>query len=184
MRIFEIKLRQEEDFKPLREIFSENNEKYLFSYLQRLTGEQIKSHLNKEIFPFYAQILSRARLVFKQNLPQKVQDNLVLIEEVFANSSFSTNVQSGNMSEIIGLISEIDETTILKTDILGDAIESSLSETGGTQDIGLYRTPEHIRQMMVAITNPTFDDIIYDPACGTGGFLFDAYHYCIEKVTK
>ncbi|MGC9093584.1 MAG: N-6 DNA methylase, partial [Bacteroidota bacterium] len=184
LRIFEIRLKAEEDFKPLREIFSGDNEKYLFSYLQRLTGEQIKSHLNKEIFPFYAQILSRARQVFKQNLPQKVQDNLVLIEEVFANSSFTTNVQSGNMSEIIGLISEIDETTILKTDILGDAIESSLSETGGTQDIGLYRTPEHIRQMMVAITNPTFDDTIFDPACGTGGFLFDAYHYCIEKVTK
>jgi len=184
LRIFEIKLRQDKEFKPLREIFSGDNDKYLFSYLQRLTGEQIKSHLNKELFPFYAQILSRARQAFKDNLPQKVQDNLVLIEEVFANSSFTTNVQSGNMSEIIGLISEIDETTILKTDILGDAIESALSETGGTQDIGLYRTPEHIRQMMVAITNPTFDDTIYDPACGTGGFLFDAYHYCIEKIIK
>jgi len=184
LRIFEIKLRNDLEFKPLREIFSGDNDKYLFSYLQRLTGEQIKSHLNKEIFPFYAQILSKARNAFENNLPQKVLDNLVLIEEVFANSSFTTNVQSGNMSEIIGLISEIDETTILKTDILGDAIESALSETGGTQDIGLYRTPEHIRQMMVAITDPTFDDIIFDPACGTGGFLFDAYHYCIEKITQ
>jgi len=184
LRIFEIKVRQDENFEPLRKIFAGDNDKYLFSYLQRLTGEQIKSHLNKEIFPFYARILTSARKVFKNNLQQKVQDNLILIEEVFRNSSFTTNVQSGNMSEIIGLISEIDENTILKTDILGDAIESALSETGGTQDIGLYRTPEHIRQMMVAITNPTFDDIIYDPACGTGGFLFDAYHYCIEKVTK
>jgi len=184
LRIFEIKIRSDLEFKPLREIFSGNNDKYLFSYLQRLTGEQIKSHLNKEIFPFYAQILSKTKHVFKDNLPQKVLDNLVLIEEVFANSSFTTNVQSGNMSEIIGLISEIDEITILKTDILGDAIESALSETGGTQDIGLYRTPDHIRQMMVAITDPTFDDIIFDPACGTGGFLFDVYHYCIEKIRK
>jgi len=62
LRIFEIKLRQDENFRPLREIFSADNDKYLFSYLQRLTGEQIKSHLNKEIFPFYAQILSRARV--------------------------------------------------------------------------------------------------------------------------
>ena len=37
---------------------------------------------------------------------------------------------------------------------------------------------------MVAIAAPSFDDIIFDPACGTGGFLFDAYHYCIEKITK
>lgn len=184
LRIFEIKLRQDKNFNPLRKLFEDEGYKFLFSYLLSLPGEQIKSHLNKNIFPFYSQILSKARKVFKGNLPQKVQDNLVLIEEVFANSSFSTNVQSGNMTEIIGLVSEIDEATILKTDILGDAIESALSETGGTQDIGLYRTPEHIRQMVVAMAGPTFYDIIFDPACGTGGFLFDAYHYCLEKVTK
>jgi len=184
LRIFEIKLRQDKNFKPLRKLFEDEGYQFLFSYLLSLPGEQIKSHLNKNIFPFYSQILSKARKVFKENLPQKVQDNLVLIEEVFANSSFSTNVQSGNMTEIIGLVSEIDETAILKTDILGDTIESALSETGGTQDIGLYRTPEHIRQMMVAMADPTFYDTIFDPACGTGGFLFDAYHYCLEKVIK
>jgi len=185
LRIFEIKLRHEKEFKPLRKLFGGENYKLLFSYLQSLTGEQIKTHLNSVIFPFYGRILVEARKVFKdENLPQKVQDHLVLVEEVFANSSFTTNVQSGNMHEIIGLVAEIDENTILKTDILGDAIESALSETGGTQDIGLYRTPDHIRQMMVAMADPTFEDIIYDPACGTGGFLFDAYHYVLEKVTK
>jgi len=145
LRIFEIKLKREDTFRPLRKLFDGENYRLLFSYLVSLPGEQIKSHLNKEIFPFYAQILSHARRVFKKNLPQKVQDSLVLIEEVFANSSFSTNVQSGNMTEIIGLVSEIDEAAILKTDLLGDAIESALSETGGTQDIGLHRTPDHIR---------------------------------------
>lgn len=184
LRIFEIKVRQDDDFKSLRKLFEGENYHFLFSHLLNLTGDQIRSHLNKDIFPFYAQILSQARKVFERNLPQKVQDNLVLIEEVFANSSFSTNVQSGNIKEIIGLIADINETAILKTDILGDAIESALSEQGGTQEIGLYRTPEHIRQMMVAITDPTFNDTIFDPACGTGGFLFDAYHYVLEKVTK
>ena len=185
LRIFEIKLRQEGEFKPLRKLFEGDKYKLLFSYLQSLTGEQIKAYLNSVIFPFYGRILAEARKVFKdENLPQKVQDHLVLVEEVFANSSFTTNVQSGNMHEIIGLVAEIDENTILKTDILGDAIESALSETGGTQDIGLYRTPDHIRQMMVAMADPNFEDTIYDPACGTGGFLFDAYHYVLEKVTK
>ena len=184
LRIFEIKLKQDKEFIPLRGLFEGENYQLLFSHLLSIPGEQIKLHLNRNIFPFYSQILSKARNVFKENLPQKVKDNLVLVEEVFANSSFSTNVQSGNMTEIIGLISDIEEETILKTDILGDAIESALSETGGTQDIGLFRTPEHIRQMMVAIADPTFEDIIFDPACGTGGFLFDAYHYVLEKLTK
>jgi type I restriction-modification system DNA methylase subunit len=184
LRIFEIKLRHDKDFHSLRKLFEGENYNLIFSHLLSLTGEQIKSHLNKNIFPYYSSIISRARQVFTGNLPQKVQDQLILIEEVFANSSFTTNVQSGNLSEIIGFVSNIDENVILKTDILGDAIESALSETGGTQDIGLYRTPEHIRQMMVAMVNPDFTDTIFDPACGTGGFLFDSYQYVLEKVTK
>jgi type I restriction-modification system DNA methylase subunit/restriction endonuclease S subunit len=88
------------------------------------------------------------------------------------------------MSEVIGLIAEIDEKRILSTDLLGDAIESALSETGGTKDIGLYRTPDHIRQMIVALVDPDFADVIFDPACGTGGFLFDAFQYVLEKVTR
>ena len=65
---------------------------------------------------------------------------------------------------------------------MGDAIESALSETGGTKDLGLYRTPTHIRQMMVKMVDPNFNDSIFDPACGTAGFLFDAYEYVIEKA--
>jgi type I restriction enzyme M protein len=184
LRIFEVKLKQDETFQNLRKLFEEDNYKLLFSYLQSLTGEQILAELNQRFFPFYAAIISKARHVFEGNLPQKVQDQLVLIEEVFANSSFTANVKGGMMSEVIGLIAEIDEKRILSTDLLGDAIESALSETGGTKDIGLYRTPDHIRQMIVALVDPDFSDVIFDPACGTGGFLFDAFQYVLEKVTR
>jgi type I restriction-modification system DNA methylase subunit len=110
-------------------------------------------------------------------LSQKVQDQLVLIAEVFKNSNFTNNVKSGNLQEVLGLVGELDEERLLKTDLLGDAIESALSETGGTKDIGLHRTPDHIRHFMVALTAPTFDDTIYDPACGTAGFLFDSFGF-------
>ncbi|OGK12362.1 hypothetical protein A2859_05605 [Candidatus Roizmanbacteria bacterium RIFCSPHIGHO2_01_FULL_37_16b] len=184
LRIFEVKVKRDDTFAPLRKLFAKDNYHLLFSHLLSLTGDQVKEHLNKNIFPFYSLLLSKSREIFPQNLPQKVQDQLVLIEEVFTNSSFTTNVQSGNMAEIISLIAQIDEERVLKTDLLGDTIESALSETGGTRDIGLYRTPDHIRQMMVAMVDPDFSDIIFDPACGTGGFLFDAYQYVLEKATK
>ena len=75
--------------------------------------------------------MSHARKVYKKtNLSQKVLDQLVLIEEVFKNSNFTNNVKSGNLQEIISLVSEINEERLLKTDLLGDAIESALSETG------------------------------------------------------
>jgi len=127
--------------------------------------------------------MQSARKVFKGNLPQKVQDQLVLIEEVFSNSNFTNNVNSGNLGEVISIVAnDIEETRLLKTDLLGDAIESALSETGGTKDVGLFRTPSHIRQFMTALIEPTFDDLIFDPACGTGGFLFDAFEFVMRRA--
>jgi type I restriction-modification system DNA methylase subunit len=196
LRIFETKIKQDDEFKPLRKLFSadyvwknpktgieETNENRLFSYLPTVSNEQILSELNDNFFPFYSSILHSARLVFEGNLPQKVQDQLVLIEEVFSNSNFTNNVNSGNLGEVISIVAnDIEEARLLKTDLLGDAIESALSETGGTKDVGLFRTPDHIRQFMTAIIEPTFDDLIFDPACGTGGFLFDAFEFVMRRV--
>ncbi len=196
LRIFETRIKQDDEFKPLRELFStdykwqnpktgkeESNENRLFSYLPSVSNDQILSELNDNFFPFYSTILQSARKVFKGNLPQKVQDQLVLIEEVFSNSNFTNNVNSGNLGEVINIVAnDIEETRLLKTDLLGDAIESALSETGGTKDVGLFRTPDHVRQFMTALIEPTFDDIIFDPACGTGGFLFDAFEFVMRRV--
>ncbi len=184
LRIFETKIKQDKAFNPLRKLFDGENYRLLFSHLLSLTGEQILSELNKNVFPFYSTILTKTRKVITGNLPTKMQDQLVLMEEVFANSNFTNNVKGGVIAEVIGLVNEIDEKWILKTDLLGDAIESALSETGGTKDLGLYRTPTHIRQMMVKMVDPNFNDSIFDPACGTAGFLFDAYEYVIEKAKQ
>jgi type I restriction-modification system DNA methylase subunit len=191
LRIFEAKVKQDEEFKPLRNLFAsdykwknpktgkeESNENRLFSYLTTVSNEQILLELNDNFFPFYSTILQSARRVFTGNLPQKVQDQLVLIEEVFSNSNFSNNVNSGNLGEVISIIAnDIEEARLLKTDLLGDAIESALSETGGTKDIGLFRTPDHVRQFMTAIIEPSFDDLIFDPACGSGNFLLYAFDF-------
>ncbi|MEW6049531.1 MAG: N-6 DNA methylase [Candidatus Zixiibacteriota bacterium] len=184
LRIFEAKLKQDEEFKPLRNLFKGERYRLLFSHLLSLTGDQVLAELNKSSFPFYATILTKSRDVIKGNLPTKIQDQLVLMEEVFANSNFTNNVKGGVIAEVIGLVHEIEEQRILRTDLLGDAIESALSETGGTQALGLYRTPDHIRRMMIEMVDPDFTDTIFDPACGTAGFLFDAYEYVIEKARK
>lgn len=196
LRIFEAKLKKDDEFKQLRKLFTpdyrwqnpktgkeESNENRLFSYLSTVSNEQIISELNDNFFPFYSTILQNARQVYTANLPQKVQDQLVLIEEVFSNSNFTNNVNSGNLGEVISIVTnDIDEDRLLKTDLLGDAIESALSETGGTKDIGLYRTPDHVRQFMTALVEPTFADTIFDPACGTGGFLFDAFEFVMRRI--
>ena len=174
LRIFETKIKQDDEFKPLRKLFSSNykwknpktgneesNENRLFSFLPTVSNNQILTELNDNFFPFYSSIMNSARQVFNGNLPQKVQDQLVLIEEVFSNSNFTNNVNSGNLGEVISIVAnDIEESRLLKTDLLGDAIESALSETGGTKDVDLFRTPDHIRQFMTALVEPDFDDII------------------------
>ncbi|MDP2786489.1 MAG: N-6 DNA methylase [Pseudomonadota bacterium] len=184
LRIFEVKLVQDPDFTQLRAAFAGYNEALLFSSLLGLPNEQILPTLNSRFFPFYARILSEARKVWRGNLSTKVQDQLVLIEEVFSNSNFTNNVTSGNMGEIIGLVAELDSERLLKTDLLGDAIESALSETGGTKDIGLHRTPDHIRHFMVGLVAPTFQSRLFDPAVGTGGFMFDSFEYVLEGIYR
>ena len=194
LRIFEVKLTQDPEFTQLRDLFRPNpdakdeaerdRDKLLFSSLLSLANEQILPALNQKLFPFYDRILSEARKVWKGNLSTKVQDQMVLIEEVFSNSNFSNNVTSGNMAEIIGLVADLDKDRLLKTDLLGDAIESALSETGGTKVIGLHHTPDHIRQFMVGLAARAFADFIFDPTVGTGGFMFDSFEYVMQGVSQ
>ncbi len=182
LRIFNVKLKRDDDFMELRKLFSGKNENMLFSSLSNIPNDSLLSELNDNLFPFYAHILAHAKEVCTKNLGQKLQDQLVLMEEVFRNSNFTNNVKSGKLQEILSLVAELDEDRLLETDLLGDAIESALSETGGTKDIGLYRTPDHVRQFMVGLVDPDYSDEIFDPACGTAGFLFDAFGYVLGRT--
>ncbi len=183
LRIFEVKLRRDGEFAVLRQLFmGAEEQKRLFTYMKTIDSTSITSVLNSIHFPFYGNIVTEVGKKIKSTeLSPKVMDELVLIQSVFSNSNFTNNVIGGNLQEVIAEVSSIDEAMLVKTDLLGDAIESALSETGGTKDIGLYRTPDHIRQFMVGLIEPTINDLIMDPACGTGGFLFDSYEYTLAR---
>ncbi len=64
-------------------------------------------------------------------------------------------------------------------DIKGDAYEELLAR--GAEDIksgaGQYFTPRALIKAIVDCVQPTPDDSIIDPACGTGGFLLSAFDY-------
>ncbi|MFJ3832073.1 N-6 DNA methylase [Streptomyces sp. NPDC090046] len=72
-----------------------------------------------------------------------------------------------------------EEWTVKGTDLKGDAYEGLLSK--GASDTktgaGQYFTPRALIDAMVDVVQPTPDDTIADPACGTGGFLIAAHSY-------
>lgn len=64
---------------------------------------------------------------------------------------------------------------------LGDAYELLLNILGSSGDLGMFRTPRHIIDFIVSLVEPTKEDRILDPACGTAGFLISAYKYILNK---
>ena len=69
-------------------------------------------------------------------------------------------------------------------DIKGDAYEGLLQK--GASDVksgaGQYFTPRPLIEAMVDCVQPTIDDTVVDPACGTGGFLLAAYEHVARNA--
>ena len=70
---------------------------------------------------------------------------------------------------------------IKDSDIRGDVYEYLLSKISQSGLNGQFRTPRHIIRMMIELMDPSADEVICDPACGTAGFLVGAGDYLKEK---
>src|SRR5690554_2624661 len=75
------------------------------------------------------------------------------------------------------VVQQIDQLPLDNRDTKGDLYEYMLSKIAEAGTNGQFRTPRHIINMMVEMTQPKKDDIICDPACGTAGFLVSAGEY-------
>ncbi|MFA6017312.1 MAG: N-6 DNA methylase [Patescibacteria group bacterium] len=84
--------------------------------------------------------------------------------------------------EVLGLfLKEIDYFDYSHPEELGNAYEYLLSVMSSQGDAGQFRTPRHIIDFIVDVVNPTKDDKVLDPACGTGGFLVSSYIHILEQ---
>ena len=60
-------------------------------------------------------------------------------------------------------------------DWLGAFYEVFLKYASWAQDLGIVLTPRHLTQWAAEVVDVRSDDIVYDPTCGTGGFLVAAF---------
>jgi len=61
------------------------------------------------------------------------------------------------------------------TDVLGKFYEVFLKYGNGAKEIGIVLTPRHITRFASEVLDINISDIVYDPTCGTGGFLVAAF---------
>lgn len=81
-----------------------------------------------------------------------------------------------SLDDIFTLMEQVEDA-----DIRGDVYEYLLSKIAQSGLNGQFRTPRHIIRMMVELMEPSAEDVICDPACGTSGFLVTAGEYLKEK---
>jgi type I restriction enzyme M protein len=81
------------------------------------------------------------------------------------------------LAQVVEMLSNID---MADRDTKGDVYEYLLSKIASAGQNGQFRTPRHIIRMMVDMVQPTLDDVICDPSCGTAGFLTVAGEYIRE----
>ena len=75
--------------------------------------------------------------------------------------------------------------TDVDSDVKGDAFEYFLKESAATKnDLGEYFTPRHIVKTMVKLVNPQIGEKIYDPFCGTGGFLIESFRHIWNTMAR
>jgi type I restriction enzyme M protein len=78
------------------------------------------------------------------------------------------------------IVGQLDDVSLidLDADIKGEAFEFFIRRYNAQKnDLAQYFTPRHIVRAMTLLANPAFGEKVYDPFCGTGGILTEAYKH-------
>jgi type I restriction enzyme M protein len=94
-----------------------------------------------------------------------------------------TDTISLDAHSIAYVVGELQNYCLIEAerDIIADAFESFIGPAlKGEQ--GQFFTPRNVVKMMVEIIDPSDEDSIIDPACGSGGFLIESLRYIWRKL--
>ena len=68
-------------------------------------------------------------------------------------------------------------------DALGKFYETFLKYANGAKEMGIVLTPRHITRFAVEVTGVGPQDRVFDPACGTGGFLISGLE-AVRRISQ
>ena len=176
-------------------------------FLRRLDEQQLLAENKANIVgvslenPIYRDVHKKFRWNSFKNLdpeslfslfthPQADSDNLTTFEHmkqlgsdvgVFARFMKGATFMIPTPKLLDQVVQMIDKIQMDDRDTKGDLYEYLLSKIAAAGTNGQFRTPRHIIKMMVEIMQPTKEDTLCDPACGTAGFLVATGEYVHEN---
>lgn len=149
-----------------RLLYPKQAERFRWTKWRFKSGNDLRDFVRDHVFPYMASLVKEE--------PQ--------IAEYFRDAVLEI-IDPNVLKQVVDEIDGIDFAK-LGTDVKGDIFEYLLTHLGQSALNGQFRTPRQIRTMMVAMLDPDLGDTIYDPACGTGGFLIDAIEHILAKYSS
>lgn len=138
-----------------------------WSVFKDFPADKMYSTMQEWVFPFIKNLHSDKDSAYSKYMDDaifKLPTPLVLSKVV------------DSLDEIYKIMNEMQSS-----DARGDVYEYLLSKIAQSGRNGQFRTPRHIIRMMVELMDPSSDEMICDPACGTSGFLVAAAEYLKEN---
>ena len=136
-----------------------------------MTGDQLLEFVNQTLFPGLREVSNGT------------SEHAAIIRAVFEDAN--NYIKSGtNIRQVINEINKIDFNKQDDRHLLNDIYEQILRELQSAGDYGEFYTPRAVTQFVVEMTDPALGDTVFDPACGTGGFLVNVLEYVRGKQVK
>lgn len=149
-------------------IFNGKISKFSWRVISRLSGDELYNTLT-DVFEHL------------HELPNLTQTGKTLFRQAHLKIYNRPTLKSV-MSIIDGM--DFNNTEKYDTDVKGDMYEYLLNRIAVSGTNGQFRTPRHIIRTMIELVDPKPSDLILDPACGTAGFLIEAYKYILRTNTS
>ncbi len=140
-----------------------------------MTGDDLRDFVNGKLFPYLAGFKQRA------DGPDTIEYK---IGEVF--SEIKNKLQSGySLRDAIDLVDALRFGSQTEKHELSHLYEAKIKNMGNAgRNGGEYYTPRPLIRAMIKVTNPKIGERIYDGACGSGGFLCEAFDYLRPLAKK
>lgn len=141
--------------------------------INAMTGDDLVTFVNTKLFPSLAKFKDTASET--QTLEYK-------IGEIF--SEIRNKIQSGyNLREIINKIDTLKFQSADDKHEMTVLYEDKIRRMGNAgRNGGEYYTPRPLIRAIVKVVNPRIGETVYDPACGSAGFLCEAFSYMQEQI--
>ncbi|MEQ8554572.1 MAG: N-6 DNA methylase [Cyclobacteriaceae bacterium] len=140
-----------------------------------LTGPDLVEFVDQKLFPYLAGF---------KNTSESPDTIEYKIGEIF--SELTNKIKSGyNLREVLEHADELPFRSSKDKHELSHLYETKIKNMGNAgRNGGQYYTPRPLIRAMIRVVDPQMGEKVYDGACGSAGFLCEAYEYMYDRMEK